>query len=510
MMLSRFARGIPAVLLAAMALGLVPTAHAAETEHVITGTLTRADHRHHRELTFSVPDDTQRLIVEIDYERGAEWSAIDMALFDPTRFRGASGFNKTRIEIGLFDATPSYLPGPLPGGDWTLVLGGTNAPEGVETPYTVRIRFIVGDQATATAGFDGVASRPGPGWYRGDFHVHTGHSDGRCASLSGAQVPCPVFRTLEAAADRKLDFVAVTDHNTVSHFQSLAELQPYFDTLTIIPAQEVTTYSGHLNVFGPREPIAFHADGSPAPDLGAIYRRVADLGGMSSINHPGISLSTGCPGCGWSAGEPGEAGPQAVEIVNGVTARWTDGPEGPDSSFPFWTARLNAGLRTTAIGGSDNHDPGIAPADLSSVGGPTTVVRAASSSVRDILDGVRAGHVFVDVEGSPDRLLTLTAEAGGRVVQMGDTLAAEAGERVDLEVRIEAAPSGSRLEITADGRLLDDVLAATDADGVYRFSWSSDGRQHWIVARVRSAEGGLLLIGNPIYLNWGLSGGATP
>lgn len=498
-------RWASAALFALLAIGFGPAAQAQEAERVITGTLTRADHRQHRELTFSVPDDARRLIVEIDYERGTEWSAIDLALFDPERFRGASGFGKTRIEIGLFDATPSYLPGPLPAGEWTLVLGGANAPEGRETPYTVRIRFMRGDEASTASGFAGAAPRPGPDWYRGDFHVHTGHSDGRCASLSGVQVPCPVFRALEAAVERKLDFVAVTDHNTVSHFQSLAELQPYFDALTIIPAQEVTTYSGHLNVFGPREPIAFHMDGSSAPDLGPVYRRIAALRGVSSINHPGISLSTGCPGCGWSASGPDEGGPQAVEIVNGVTARWTEGAEGPDSSFPFWIARLNAGLKTTAIGGSDNHDPNITPEELSSVGGPTTVVRAASSSVADILEGVRAGHVFVDVEGSPDRLLTLTARAVGRQAEMGDTLTVPAGLGVEFEATVIAPPSGARLDILKDGQPLEGVLPALDADGVYRFSWPSDGQRHWIVVHVRAADGRLLLIGNPVYLNWELT-----
>src|SRR5258708_32546144 len=38
---------------------------------------------------------------------------------------------------------------------------------------------------------------------------NTAHSDGSCTSLAGAKVPCPVFVTLEAAAHRGLDFVAV-------------------------------------------------------------------------------------------------------------------------------------------------------------------------------------------------------------------------------------------------------------------------------------------------------------
>ncbi len=49
---------------------------------------------------------------------------------------------------------------------------------------------------------------------------------------------------------RGLDFIAVTDHNTISQYDALRELQPYFDQLLFIPGREVTTFQGHANVFG--------------------------------------------------------------------------------------------------------------------------------------------------------------------------------------------------------------------------------------------------------------------
>ena len=41
--------------------------------------------------------------------------------------------------------------------------------------------------------------------------------------------PCPLFLTLDAAANRGLDFVVFTEHNTHSHVRELTALQPYFD-----------------------------------------------------------------------------------------------------------------------------------------------------------------------------------------------------------------------------------------------------------------------------------------
>jgi len=478
---------------------LAPCAIAQQTEEVFTGVFTRADHRTYREITFSVPEGATRLSIELEYEHGEPWAAIDMALYDPQRFRGASGFAKTHIEIATFDATPAYLPGPLTPGQWRLVLGGANAPEGRETPFTARVRVETQSHAPAFAR----VIKSEPGLYRGDFHVHTGHSDGSCATSSGARAPCPVHRTLDAALARGLDFIAVSDHNTVSHLATLGELQPAYDTLAIIPAQEVTTYHGHMNVFGPAAPIDFRLGAPAAPRFEDVAAQVRALGGVLSINHPGISLTDGCPGCGWSAPIADDSELAAIEVVNGVIARWNGGPEGPTTGLAFWKARLNEGARVTAIGGSDNHDPAEDAALLSSIGAPTTVVYAESLSAAAILDGVRAGRVFIDVEGTRDRFLNLSARAGRQRAQMGDALAARSGVQVQFELEVKAAPAGARLEIQLDGAPFE--ISADDAplasNETRRVTWRSDGDHHWISANVRNADGTLILISNPVYIN---------
>ena len=76
-------------------------------------------------------------------------------------------------------------------------------------------------------------------WLAGDFHSHTVHSDG---SLS-------VGGLAALAVSRGLDFLAVTDHNTVSHHPQLAEISARYG-ITLLPGQEVTTDTGHANVFG--------------------------------------------------------------------------------------------------------------------------------------------------------------------------------------------------------------------------------------------------------------------
>jgi hypothetical protein len=181
--------------------------------------------------------------------------------------------------------------------------------------------------------------------------MHDANSDGSCASASGMRVPCPLFRTVEAAARAGLDFIAVTDHNTVSQFGGLRELQPYFDRTLLIPGTEITTFHGHANAIGQQRFLDFRVGTPDVPDIAALERDVARAGAILTINHPNLPSGETCMGCGWTWPVQDYAGITAVEAVNGSVA------EGPYAGIGFWYARLNEGHRLTGVGGSDNHDP---------------------------------------------------------------------------------------------------------------------------------------------------------
>ena len=69
---------------------------------------------------------------------------------------------------------------------------------------------------TASAAIADGLVRAGPGWFRGDLHMHDAHSDAAVPARR-RKVPCPLFRTVDVAARAGSDFAAVTDHNTVQH-----------------------------------------------------------------------------------------------------------------------------------------------------------------------------------------------------------------------------------------------------------------------------------------------------
>lgn len=468
-------------------LALVATSAPAETL-TLKGTLTGADHQTYREVPFRVPPGTTSVTVDFDYTGRDQKAVIDLGLRDPQRLRGWSGGNKARFTLTETWATPSYLPGPLPAGTWKLVLGVPNLRRDGHADYTATIRL---DSSPVFHGFAEAPLKAGPGWYRGDLHLHTQHSDGSCASRSGRRTPCPVFRTLEAATARGLDFVAVTDHNTPAHIQDLAELQGYFDDLLVIPGREVTTFHGHMNVLGMTAPLDFQLGSPRAPDLGRILDQAQAAGALVSVNHPGLPSGEVCMGCGWTAATDWTRIP-AIEVINGAQSR------GPLSGRAAWLAQLDAGRRITAVGGSDNHDAGLDPARPAAIGTPATVVHADNLSQDALLAGIRAGHVFIDAKGTRDRLLEVTAEAAGRTATMGDVLPLTTATTVQVRVHVTHADGGV-VRLGAGGDPHTAQIHGDDATIAFTIA-VDPARTRYIIPEVTAPDGDPWLLGNPVYV----------
>lgn len=452
-----------------------------------------------------LPAGTRGLSIRFDYTGRDQRTVIDIGLLGPDGFTGEDGFrgwsggSKRAFTVAANDASPSYLPGPLTPGRWNLLLGVPNIRAGQAADFTAEISFEHGETEAARTAY-GPVVKATPGWYRGDLHSHTGHSDGSCSNRSGKQrVGCPLFLMLEAAAQQRLDFLAVTEHNTISHVRDLSALQPYFDELLLIPGMEVTTFQGHANAFGVTDPVDFRVGSDGVPDWNAVLTALNQRGVVVSINHPKVPAGESCMGCAWSPQRAADLSQlQAVEIVNGHDV------ETPKAGIPFWHEQLQRGFRLTGIGGSDTHDAtsALRAPPIGRVGAPTTVVQADALSVPAILSGIRAGNVFVDTEGTADRLLNFTVRIGERNVTMGSDTTLARGEEALFTIQVRNIPAG-HIEVIRDGVKLAavDKAQVTSADHSLSFIERGDGARHWLRVDVRGADNRLLLIGNPIYIN---------
>ncbi|MCP2265363.1 CehA/McbA family metallohydrolase [Promicromonospora thailandica] len=330
------------------------------------------EHRY-LEVPFELPRGATALEVSLAYDRDA--AVIDLGCRDPERWRGWSGGARSRFVIAPHAATPGYEPGELVAGTWAVVLGLHVLPaDPVDVTVTVATGVDAGgvaDEADAPPPSSGRAGAtrtgrdlPAPAgltWYAGDLHAHTTHSDG---TLTVAQLTA-------AAAGRGLDFLAVTDHNTVSHHPHLPGVGAAYDTC-LLPGQEVTTHAGHANAFGDIGWVDFRR---PA----ARWRAdVEERGGLLSVNHPVQD------DCGWQH-------PVRTRYLELWHISWFLDLTATGAWAYLRTLGTRAADLPVLLGGSDFHTPdqGYPP------GTPTTWVAAEDRSPEAVLDGVRQGRTAI-------------------------------------------------------------------------------------------------------------------
>ncbi len=452
----------------------------------LAGAVTPDELATYKELAFDVPPGVQSLAITVEHDQKGKGTVLDLGLRDPAGFRGWSGSNKSTIYVSAEETTPSFRAGPLTPGAWTLILG---LPAVMSTAnYTATITF---DPEPPV-----VAARGEPAWRRGDFHAHTAHSDGSCANPQGLRVPCPVHFTLDAAVKAGLDFVSVTDHNTLAQNNSILELEPFYPSLTVVRGSEITTFQGHANALGIRAPVDFQLGSKRLAATGKLLDQIDAQGGILSISHPGLASGRQCMGCGWTA-ETDWSRVAAIEVVNGGNLRNNTHEDPQTSGVIFWEKLLNQGYRLTAIGGSDNHDAtNLTGPAQSPVGTPATVIWTDGASEADILAGVRSGRVFLDLQNVKGRRLDMTATFQGVSTGMGGEAKVALGAPVDLRVTVEGVDA-PRIELKSGGV----VVTQTPAGGGNATLELAPGSpKGWVRADIRDASGKLLMIGNPVWL----------
>ena len=456
---------------------------------VLEGTLGERDRLAWLERTFEVPPLTARLDVDVHYTGRAEGTAIEFGLYDPVRFRGASRTSKAQFFVSRTAATPSYTVGDLPAGTWRLLMGVPSVSAN-GSRYRIVVRFTPeGPYQPTPLALPAPVTHSGPRWYQGDFHSHSQHSDGfGCAVPGGsADGPCSAHQIAAIAAERGLDFVAVTDHNTTSHHAGLVEVQARHPALLLLRGQEMTTFYGHANVFGTSEILDFRIGpaGSSVQDVFAAGRR---LGALISINHPRRETGDRCTGCGWSAPLSDYGLVDAIEVVNGRTV------SGPTAGEPFWHARLNEGHRLAGIGGGDDHAAGSRPDN--GIGTPTTAVYADALTEAALLEGIRAGRVVIKTRGPGGPDLEFAVPAFG--ASMGDVVRLAAPTQVTFRVAVRRA-RGQRVVLIHNGRDAGGASDAVQDSGEVTLDFPVRVLPgDWVRVNLRD-DAGITAMGNPIY-----------
>jgi len=86
---------------------------------------------------------------------------------------------------------------------------------------------------------------------------------------------------------------------------------------------------------------------------------------------------------------------------------------------------------------------------------------------------------------------------------MGDDIQSPPSQRIHFTLKMTAL-IGDHPEVILDGQptTLLDTSAANQNEETMNFDYQSDGKRHWLRVNIRSQSGALLIVGNPIYLNF--------
>ncbi|MBA2426791.1 MAG: PHP domain-containing protein [Actinobacteria bacterium] len=302
-----------------------------------------------------------------------------------------------------------------------------------------------------------------PGWYRGDLHLHTVHSD-------GSYTPEEIVAGADAAG---LDYFVSTEHNTPTA-NSIWGRHARPDLL-IVGGEEATTRGGHYNAVG-LDP-GHWIDWRYRPEDNKLPRFLNEIHGdrgIAVLNHPF------CPfkGCDWRF---------PYEVMDGIEV-W-NGPWDPsdEAAVAKWDELLRAETFLPAVGASDAHrSPNV-------IGLPQTVVRAQGLNQGKIIKGVAGGHSYI-VESS-GQTLQLTAQSGSKRAGIGGRLVG--GGSVVVRLRVQGAPGTVAALHTGDGLTAVEPIETNDAT----VTWTTTAAAtRFVRAEVRSPDSTMVGLTNPIFL----------
>lgn len=212
------------------------------------------------------------------------------------------------------------------------------------------------------------------GWYQGDFHMHSAYSDGRVT-----------HEEIIAAANRKyLDFIALSDHSTVT------TKFPYGGCM-LIPSTEITwDNEGHYNIHGltalPDYAQYVKTTSSKSAALDRLFQDHAKQGHLLTMNHPFPY--------GWEMQHSYDIRSlQTIEVMN--APHLLNEEIDNEKAVRFFDFLWNHGYYIFGIGGSDAHKKNYY--DTYPIAIPMTKIYCKGLSIQNVLSGAKKGNSYMQV-----------------------------------------------------------------------------------------------------------------
>ncbi len=210
-----------------------------------------------------------------------------------------------------------------------------------------------------------------------DMHVH---------SLYSGESPAEPRDIVEAAIEKGLDAIVITEHERLSLSLPFEELQRSTNHLVIIRGVELSTDAGHMLVYGVKDEDWKDWGANRESHAQELISRAAKLGGIAVPAHPYRLQRRGLfdaePSVSVDERLKDLVGLKAIEVCNGKQLRY------PSVCEILGSYAHKAGLPGT--GGSDAHMP-------DEVGRSYTVFRSPVRSEKDLVREILRGNIHPQV-----------------------------------------------------------------------------------------------------------------
>jgi len=408
-----------------------------------------ADGGDYVDLPFAVPVGTAE--IQISHTDGSQEVILDWGVWSPAGFRGWGGGLTEDIVIGVEQSSRGYLPGPIEPGMWTLVIGKAKlAAGGGHYVADVTCNPDATLPVLPKAPYQPLVMATERRWYKGDFHVH---------SVESGDAQATIQQNVDLAQSRGLDFINLSDHNTIAQHALAAAQQPSWPVL-VLRSSEITTYAGHANGVGIHDYVD-HRLGYHGRTIRNVIDDVVAQGGVFLVNHPATDLGSACIGCAWKPA--GDVPWNEISGLEILTAGYGIGEIAfTPTALAMWDELEDQGYRLSAVSGSDDHTAGVGADDIigSAIGSPTALVLATELSEAAILDAVRHQRTKVQLRGpdDPDVAFAIKTARGG-LADIGDDV--DNISQVEMSVHVTGG-NGMFVRIWRDGAQLTTTAVTSD------------------------------------------------
>jgi len=360
---------------------------------------------------------------------------FNYTLIDPNgivRARGNNNFFET-MQINKEKASIGCVSGALPAGEWRLIVEAhAIISELVKLSIEVNLNqeFTPGIKTTEKCQAElrdldrkeplFREERESSGWFGGDFHIHSHHSDGNHS----------VYELMTYLQGKGLDFFVLADHNT-----TLGWKEKYLSKTLVIPGIEISTFFGHfvlINWIGDINWFSLERKST----FENIAAEIKKKGALLSVAHPECIGDPICTGCRWDYPNFCWGTADIMEVWAGS---WSERRAENIKTLKKWENLLNQGLKVIAVSGSDIHQLEPYKKDYG-----RTYVWAKSKTREGIMEGLKKGKVYI-TSGPKINFQLMTGK--DVFVSLGEELEVDCNTSVKLLINIENKKTKKKLHI---------------------------------------------------------------